>query len=353
MNIRLALQVLRHLKKVRLASPAARQAAALSLRWVQAGFDAEMDIVWRLAVLEGVAGVPAGTWVKKGRRALMDARATLGDVGMPGELNPAWLTDADSGLYRRLKAIANRAIGQVKGTFEADDVLTIMVTGLGINLDEVAAKPAYETGVFLRANVLNGVESPGDAAGPLGKFVVQRVMNLKKKVRLEQQLPVSDEGVELDLAAPEAEDGADFNSVREVLAEVVFHHLSHPLSKKIRRMMRDTWEDSPPMIYWLDSVEGVFGAPRFPTGKEIAAKFGISPNAFSRNHWMNRWRTFFTKFWNSQRLIAEIEQFLASQGLTWELVKPTADEMDVFLAPRHDRPKLGSDDLLLRIFGRH
>lgn len=347
MNLRIALRLQKMLRTRHASGRTAsqRRAAALALRWIQASLADEFDILWRLAVLEGAANVPAGAWTRMGRRGLTKARDTFSAEA----LNPAWLSDKNSGMYNILKAKAEAAIRSYKVTFiEADDILTNMIAGLGVNLDVVGSKPVHSAGKTFAAGILSGKETPRTiAAGPLSKYVEQRVSNMKKKVRHEQQMPVDEDGMELDFAAPD--DTADFSDVREVLAEVVFHQLNHPLSKKIRGLMRDTWHDSPPMLLWLDTIEN---ERRFPTGKEIAEKSGISPPAFTARHWRPRWQKFFKVFWSRPRLLDEIERFLAKQGLRWEMVKPTGSEMDSFLKTRSDRPRLGSSDFILNLLGR-
>lgn len=360
MNLRLARQVLKHLRIRQATSlnPRRRIAARIAARWLEAGIREELDVLWRLSVLEGVVSVPNGSWGRMGRRGLVKARETFSDMG--NSIHPDWLSDENTGMYNVLKAKADAAIRSFGVTFaEGEDLLTSMIAGLGVNHDEIEVPPAQTAGKLFANGIMSGVETPKSIAmGPLAKYVGQRASNMAKKTRGETEMPVDEDGEEIPLEEGERNDfdqTSDFDEVREVLGEVVFKHLNLPLSKKIRALMKATWHDSPPMLKWLEIVEEEH---RYPTAKEMGILFGANPDkpgqgaVFLSRHWKPRWAKFFKVFWSRPKLLEEIEIYLAKQGIQWEMNKPRDIEMDSLLKPRSDRPRLGSVDFMLDLFAR-
>lgn len=78
--------------------------------------DTQLDILCRLQTLEGVFGIPAGTWSR--RLDLRKARSFVQDHG--AKLFPTWLVDTDTGFYRHAWDQVN---GVTKNPADTDDVV--------------------------------------------------------------------------------------------------------------------------------------------------------------------------------------------------------------------------------------
>ena len=98
----------------------------VATRWLKKASDEDFDVLARLQVLEGAAGLRAGAWSNRGRAGLRQAMGHF--EGSP--LDPNWFA-RQSGMYRLLKATAQRILSTSRVTnVDADDLLQNALAGL-------------------------------------------------------------------------------------------------------------------------------------------------------------------------------------------------------------------------------
>lgn len=95
----------------------------------------QLDILCRLQVLEGAAGLPFGTWSKQGERALKRAQAFFTDAGR--RIRADWFSTEDMGVYTTaLKYARSKFRNQTQGDIAAEDILQRAMTGLSTSAED-------------------------------------------------------------------------------------------------------------------------------------------------------------------------------------------------------------------------
>jgi hypothetical protein len=291
----------------------------VAARWLKASQEAEYDLLLRLQVLEGAAQVHVGIWFGKGgRNGLRLARAYFAENPQP-EMKPEWLDPRYSRMFGivegRLEA-AIRSYGVTKvGPL---DIINNYLMGLPIDPEgeqtQGSKRVCYATGAFLADKIFSGKETPESTAkGLLSQFFIRKVSNEAKQMRLQRQLPVSDEGVPLDI-----EDKQDEEGVWNLLGAITFRDLNHPLGKKLRQLMRQTWQrmnsiSGEAMVAWLDALEEGTDISK----DELAQMFGGSPQNFSAHWWPLAWRKFYEALWQHKGLLKDLQSLAAAKGYQW------------------------------------
>lgn len=97
--------------------------AHLVQKIADAHFDNQMDQTIRTAILEGFAGVPVGTWTRKGTAGIYIAQRALPDV------SPEWF-DRNKGFYAGAFVVALR---KLQNKNEAADLVQTVMGGLTIS----------------------------------------------------------------------------------------------------------------------------------------------------------------------------------------------------------------------------
>lgn len=280
----------------------------------------EYDVMFRLQVLEGAAGVRPGSWWQKGRRGLKAAE----DVFTGTSIDPSWLQSGNSGLASYLLRTAHNAVREFKLThIGGEDILHNALMGLKLDGSPGAKLPAYSAGEALSDAIKAGKETPKTAAKMIAQFLARKVQNETKKLRRMERIPEGPEGEEVELPGKTSpEDPAAFF---RWFAHLVFGDMSHPLGKKIRDFMRKTWEGTAqeePMDIWLDMIE----SGRRPSTKEVAEQAGMAAGTFSSRHLKPAWRRFAKEIWSSP-LISAIKDQAAKEGILWIPDKPDLDAL--------------------------
>jgi hypothetical protein len=334
MDIQSKLQLLKQFRTrtAKASSPAERVLLRVATRWLVADLMTEYDAVMRLQILEGAAGVASGTWTggKNSRTGLKEAISHFSVREDTKEMDPAWLSPRPSGMSHIAFDIAAAEIRRWSVGYtlpmEPFDVLNGMIMGVGVK-GEVwkSGKPLFRLGQNegFGSKILKGAETPAEVARTgLGVFIKNRVEAFSKSTRLERnQLPVDEEGGVRDIPGrPKNED----LSPDEMLVNVVFRDRNDSLGKKIRRLMRISWADTPQqkaMDLWLDAFEST---GRFPRKQDISEAAGYAqPISFSKA-WKVAWTKFFKELWKSTNIIKELEQRFEDEGVEW-IPKPPAD----------------------------
>ena len=356
----------------------------VAIRWVKAGMERDFDILMRLQVLEGAAGVPEDTWMKKQRAGLPMAQAYFADKGSP--VNPEWFSATPTGMYQIIMGTIQKLITSLKlRLIDPVDILSNALMGLpmpGGRRDrekEVIARTCYAAGQKLSERILEGKETPVSAAkGVVSRYFSNRVWRDQRKEKKEDLIPVDEEGVTMDLPDPSSVGRPDEPGLRELtekdfsefLAYIVFRGevledvpLVNPdgspvmdpathkqkikkvpvrdpkamaLGQRVRDLMRASWEGSDPMILWLDILEQEH---RYPKQNEIAQKSGINPAAFNARHWKPRWKKFFMDLRSASSLLHAIQKMAVEEGIDWDPSDLMHLDPEELLPSRSDRPK--------------
>ena len=290
-NYRIAQDMLRSFQE-RLAStkhPLDRKLIVrLAALWLSQTVSRDFDILMRLQILEGVAGVPLDTWMSKQRRGLAIAASFFEDKGTLNKIKPEWFSRDDTrmanivatNLAKRIRSL------KLKGV-EPLDLIGSYLMGIGVNVNDAQVqRPCYVIGRNKADLILSGRESPQSLAkGFVSRYFINKLTPIWNKERRTVNVPVDGKGRIMDTEdrshRPE-EAFHDSNKLRLVLNEIFFKDLHDPLGKKIRSLMRDTWKGSAPMLLWLDSIE----AGHKPlTQSQLAAELGIQPGSIGARHW--------------------------------------------------------------------
>lgn len=329
MNIRIANKVLKGLKKD--PSPEAR----LASRWLKADMAVDYDLLLRLQILEGAAGVPVDSWWNKPKGyALAKARAAFGKVG----INPEWLAERSRGLFNVLQRTLSGAIRSFRLNIDPLDVINNSLMGIPLDpsIDKSVERAPYIAGKYLAEKIKKGEETPTSvASGVLTTMLKRKVQNLARH-RLDQ-LSEDDEGKVRDVSQKDLPEGwgpAEEATAAEYLANVFFYDLSDPLGDEVRKFMRDVWNRNPTrgqyMSYWLDLIEA-----RKPNNySNVADHFGIAPTTFYSRTWIPAWRDFFSALWNNRSLMNKINQRLVEKNLETLGETIPREVIDKILPPR-------------------
>ena len=102
------------------------------------------DMLARLSVLEGAAGVAPGTWLVKRERGFGDALNHFGP-----NLAPAWTSATDQGVYDKAVSAARRSLQDVS-SMDADDLVQEMMLGSNSAASPRRSRLFYSVGEQLR-----------------------------------------------------------------------------------------------------------------------------------------------------------------------------------------------------------
>jgi len=228
-----------------------------------------MDMLIRATILEGVAGVPRGTWIGRGdmggiTRAFEKAQETL-----PG-MDLRWVSRGEVGLHRLLEATVGSLLR--KWPDAVDDVVMQIMSSFGTKSAE--SGNLYKIGRLISDEVRSGSDVK-HAAGMLRVLAKSRAMDYlrQRKTRPEESLSM------------ETEDGGtrELDIANEVNSDKLLDILLDPRNGAIRdhyintaetlfRGRRQREDGSPKPIdivrYWLEHPE--------KKNVEISRDFGFS-----------------------------------------------------------------------------
>jgi len=136
-----------------------------------------MDMLARLSVLEGAAGVSPGTWLRKKAAGFGAALDYFGP-----KLPAAWTTTQDQGLYNKALATATRALRSAQGT-DATDLVQDMVSGSNTSSGPARTRVFYSVGAALRkyeTDLIAGQMTPDHrrVKGVIDKWVTRAALDV-------------------------------------------------------------------------------------------------------------------------------------------------------------------------------
>lgn len=214
--------------------------------------DQQLDILCRLQTLEGVFGVPDGTFT---RRSMSRVRAMISDIG--GEMHPEWLSSGDTGFYRQTW---KRADSFVHCEQDTDEIMQNALAGVSSVSSDIT-KAFVRAGTSGANGILSGKGTRWVLRHFMGPYMKQRARDLHRRTGREEPLDSDyDEICETDIH------DADWFFIKENIprmwAALDAHHKSHDAFRS-----------------WLAAFEltGEFSRPT-----DIANGLGVSPQTVAK-----------------------------------------------------------------------
>ena len=248
----------------------------------------DYDILIRLQVLEGISrttspGSYAGTWWKKGRRGLADAKATLIDDQGHTDIDPSWFSTGHTGMMKKCYAIVEQMMkgAQKSGvTTSTEDILQNAV--MGFTKDGMGALKGgpifFQVGYYnknIQGAIFSGRQTPVQVAGNGAKLIKLKVLDeLTQDVKTRGK-NITDEGTSVfDMVSK------DPASIYDILAD----DLADPTSKA-SRLLQKGLEKRLGKGKWADIAAEILGhqmSGKRIVKQEMAARYEMAPGTLSK-----------------------------------------------------------------------
>jgi len=289
----------------------------VAFRWLFATQAKEYDILIRLQMLEGVAGVSVDTWMKKGRQGLKEAQRYFEGT----HLHPDWLSFGDTGVfsfalgYLRKKLADFKKEGRVENNVDVLDFIIDLLMGVSINIDNMGwenlGRPFYRAGDKLSKQTLTGSSPLTVLKGQGLWFPVRKLLNQPKQKAFQ----------------PDRNQESGAYTFAQLVADITFKDLSDPMGKRIRSWMRKSWSKYPQMIAWL----GLLEKGKLPESrKDQGALFYKNPPDFIRIY-NPAFRAFLKDLWANSDWLRDLEDYAFLKGFVWDSglaeLRPIFEEM--------------------------
>ena len=316
------------IRVIRASKPSTKSKVAL--RWLLAlDMKTEYDIMMRLQVLAGAAGVPVNTWWREGSSSLPKAKAWFDDNKYP--VDPEWFSSKYTNAFGIVEGQVRAQIKRYGLTDEPFDYINNAIMGQGIHSDVDTVFPAYTAGARYAQKILKGKETPiSMAKGSLGVSFRNRVDSDKKNIKKPMQFNIDDEGQAQEFESPPSDtEAADY--LLELLTDS-----SDPIGQKIRNLMRDTWRGEnydAVMNEWVDIVEETGD---IPSKSEFTALYNkahpesgspLTPVNFSNNYWKKSLVKFYKRLWNTPAILNLLAKKFISEGVPFFQEKPDINKL--------------------------
>jgi hypothetical protein len=317
-EIQRAIHELRVAMRGRAASFGVRLAQRVAMRWLVANQNLQYDIMLRLQILEGVAGIPVRTWWDKGKKGLKLAANHFAEVE-GADLNPDWLSEGNTGAYELAAAkLAKLAKGQVSPL----DVIHSALFGIPMDpsLPKENLIKLYEVGKHLKQPILDGKETPKKTmAGLGGRFLEQSVIaqlkQLKKLRSLDEGMDEDGEGTSFLEQQEAPELWVNKNELWSFLAKW-WLDASDSLGGALRAAMKKSWanwEQGNALSQWLD--ESVKRGSML-SSSEAARMFNTQPGNWITNYMKPGFARVAGELKKQSRILNEINRRLLALGFT-------------------------------------
>lgn len=285
-EIKTILAALASLKGKKSASPRAALQLRVARAFLRRQANGAYDLLARLLLLEGAAGVPHGTFTggKGGlHRGLRKAKAFFADYA--DTMDPLWFSEKDTGAWL---ALSNRIDGTLSrfGIHDPDKKLEIshnLMMGLGAKGGE-RSRPLYKIGEKGVVSIQEGREGPLSLLrGVAGAYFTRQVMNELKREKRRRDLVEQNKDMIYDPRSHDVLVRTDpFKMLTDLLTDP-----TNPLGKRMRGVFRYSYKSLAPQDKNGKKVgeimfESFFKDGNFPPFKEGAAKVGISVAGFGQ-----------------------------------------------------------------------
>jgi len=265
----------------------ARMLLRLASRFIRGNLDSPAyDMLARLQILEGVSGIVqpkpmvAGPWSKNPRMGMRAAQ----DHFKGQAINPEWFSLGNTGLISKVRGMTRQEYNKwTRGRevhFDADDILQNGLMGLTKDgTGQLSQGPLMiqfghlNTGV--KKAILEGRATPGDVAGIVGKFFVQRVSDQFQMV--DKSMTPGEDATGKSLLDQTHRQERD---VEDILADALSVK-DHPIRKMIFQALQRKLGDN----HWAEI--GMTFLKAMADGKEVnkgemADAFGMAGGTFSK-----------------------------------------------------------------------
>ncbi len=335
MKVATAHQILKFLRNATVRTPADMMVHKVASRWVVASMSQEYDMMIRIQVLEGLAGVPVDRWVNRGGKQGLEAAHKFFNDRYPGhQIKPEWWDPTATDTIKVLWSVAKRNLARFR--INADPYEFINSALMGVSVDPTKQvdrlRPAYHLGVKDRSTILKVLkdsEEPVEIAAPhhiidgkilpstvahtgLSKALYFRIADYADKLKAETQIPEDDKGRVVDF-----EDRLDRGvSIENFLSSLMFGPTSDPLADKVQEVMKGTWPNNSIIDNWFGTIQMTGEVPQ---ANEFAVQMGISPQTLGQRHIKPGLERAVRAIWNNASLRREIEDRMIQEGVQGDL----------------------------------
>lgn len=319
----------------------------VAVRMMLANMKHSYDLMMRLQILEGAAGVPRGTWWESGASGLKKATAHFAESP---NLHPAWLAERSTTVVD----VAAAAIGTEMRRFRlplemrknlAETPFDIVHNALmGMRIDPSDRTPV-STFIFRAAGsdfstkILDGIETPKTIAqGPVQSWLKRKVQNEVRHFL--SQLPIDEKGRTLDVARkPGEKNPQNPDGEERTFASMVFEAMMDYKNDKLGKRLIATWRkgitgDTRKLV--MDKWLKVFlRTGKFYPKNKLAEEFDIS-EGMAGKHVRNGIIEAMDAIWGNKALMDALSDRAELTGIEVDLsTKPS--KSDVF--PKRKRAR--------------
>lgn len=248
-------------------------------------YKADMDFLARIAILEGVAGVPVGTWVRRSDASPRNMRM-IDQIKekIPG-LSPEWTDKGNSGMLPKSLQKLSRSIYNLPSEANMEDRVLSAIFGYVASGDLDKSLKFYLTGKDIASKVRNG--APPEVAIRWLSYTLYQfaVAYLRSHKKTENIMEEGEDGGEY--IRPQVEDAFGAKPKRPIFDRVfdIITTPTDPLAVEFIKLMRESWKPTTEkgkvheeiMEGWLKMVLRDMGVP---SKTEAADELGIPVNNF-------------------------------------------------------------------------
>lgn len=335
MKIATAQQILKLLRNSTVRMPGSMLIHKVATRWVAASMAQEYDLMIRTQVLEGLAGVPVDTWVRKGGRQGIAAANKFFTDRFPGNrILPEWWDPTSVETIRILTAITKQNITKFRINADPFEFINSVLTGLSANESKGAdrLRPAYQLGVKDRSpimkkmmdsdemealpapdHIIDGKISPVSVAKTgLSKAIFRRISDYHRDQHPEliKQDQVDDEGVTKDHRY--IREGMP---IEKFIADLMFGPSDDSLAKRVQDTMKASWPNNSIIDKWFGTIQLTGDVPQ---RTEFADLMGVSKQYFG-TYLTTGLEKAVRAIWNDTRLRRAIEDRMIQEGVDGDL----------------------------------
>lgn len=259
-------------------SPVAR----IAYKWAKRASSDKLDLMVRLSMLEGAAGVTPGSWSDNPSQGLNKAV----DHFAGSSLDPTWLSKQSQGVYNHLLRSAQSILrsSRVEGVTDlsAEEVLTSALMGMGRS-EGTKKRVFYEAGKGMAHGILTGAESPMQATrGKANTYLRNSVLTEIKTYRRREDVYRLDTDDEMSVGDRGIRDEHLWEKSKgQFFSDVMFDPNDH-LGQSIQRWVRNflgRQKGDKYLLTWFDKSL----AAREPISQvDVAKEFGIAPTGLGR-----------------------------------------------------------------------
>lgn len=290
----------------------------IAYRWVQATGSDDLDLAFRLAILEGAA-LPKekwGRWSGDTALGLREAQEAFAETN----ISDKWFKRTNTGFYKKLLDTAARPLTSSKLSgvtdLSAEGILTNAITG--ITKSGGTRKPLATIGKNLAEGIKDGTETPQKVLKPATTWVWNHALTEIRDYKRSKDRYRQDYSGEGNIGDRGIADKKLWEKDKLTWFAQVFFDPTDQLGVKIRDWLRDEFGKMPGgkyLVWWLD--ESIKQRKQL-TQRDVAQHFGVKSQGLS-NYFGEGAHTSRSKaienFWSTP-LADELEKRFVEEGGT-------------------------------------